>query len=88
MRRLPVYFLLDISESMVGEPIRQVEEGLTTIVRELRSDPYALETVWLSIIGFAGKPMRITPLMELPAQNYLSWVITFINQDFRSALFF
>lgn len=65
MRRLPVYFLLDISESMVGEPIRQVEEGLTTIVRELRSDPYALETVWLSIIGFAGKPMRITPLMDL-----------------------
>lgn len=65
MRRLPVYFLLDVSESMVGEPIEQVEEGLATIIKELRSDPYALETVWLSIIAFAGKTKRITPLTDL-----------------------
>lgn len=65
MRRLPVYFLIDLSESMVGEPLFHVEDGMATIVKELRSDPYALETVWLSIIGFAGKPKRITPLVEL-----------------------
>ena len=65
MRRLPVYFLIDLSESMIGEPLYQVEEGIATIVKELRTDPYALETVWLSIIGFAGKPKRITPLVDL-----------------------
>ena len=27
MRRLPVYFLLDVSESMVGEPLEQVQDG-------------------------------------------------------------
>ena len=28
MRRLPIYFLIDVSESMVGEPIKQVENGM------------------------------------------------------------
>ena len=31
MRRLPIYFLIDVSESMVGEPIEQVQEGIATI---------------------------------------------------------
>ena len=55
MRRLPVYFLVDVSESMVGEPIRQVQDGMRMIVQELRTDPYALETAYISVIAFAGK---------------------------------
>lgn len=27
MRRLPIYFLVDVSESMVGTPIEQVQRG-------------------------------------------------------------
>jgi uncharacterized protein YegL len=65
MRRLPVYFLIDVSESMVGEPLEQVEEGIATIIKELRTDPYALETVYLSIIAFAGKARKITSMVEL-----------------------
>lgn len=65
MRRLPIYFLIDISESMVGEPIEQVQEGIASIVTELKTDPYALETVWISIIGFAGKSCVITPLQDI-----------------------
>lgn len=65
MRRLPIYFLIDVSESMIGEPIEQVESGMAGVINELRSDPYALETVWLSIIAFAGKAKKITPMMEL-----------------------
>ena len=48
MRRLPIYFLVDVSESMVGEPIQQVEDGMRTIIQELRTDPYALETAYVS----------------------------------------
>ena len=48
MRRLPIYFLVDVSESMVGEPIQQVEDGMRTIIQELRTDPYALETACVS----------------------------------------
>ena len=65
MRRLPIYFLIDVSESMVGDPIRQVQDGMATIVRELRTDPYALETVFISIIAFAGKTKKLSPLTEL-----------------------
>ena len=65
MRRLPVYFLVDVSESMVGAPIQQVQDGMRMIVQELRTDPYALETAFISIIAFAGKAKCISPLTEL-----------------------
>lgn len=65
MRRLPIYFLLDVSESMAGDPIEQVQEGIATIIKELKTDPHALETVWISIIGFAGKSKTITPLQDV-----------------------
>lgn len=65
MRRLPIYFLIDTSESMVGTPIEQVQEGMRTIIQSLRVDPYALETVFISIIVFAGKAKVLSPLTEL-----------------------
>ena len=65
MRRLPIYFLIDISESMVGEPIQQVEEGLAAIIQALKTDPHALETVFVSIIVFAGQPRTLVPLQEI-----------------------
>ena len=65
MRRLPIYFLVDVSESMVGEPIEQVQNGMRTIIQELRVDPYALETAFVSIIAFAGKVTSLSPLTEL-----------------------
>jgi uncharacterized protein YegL len=65
MRRLPVYFLIDVSESMVGEPIQQVEEGLGQIIQALKTDPYAIETAWISIIVFAGQAKTLVPLQEI-----------------------
>lgn len=65
MRRLPIYFLLDVSESMVGDNLRQLQQGLDQLVTKLRTDPHALETVYLSAIVFAGKPRTLTPLTEL-----------------------
>lgn len=65
MRRLPIYFLIDVSESMVGTPVSRVQDGMRTIIQSLRVDPYALETVFVSIIAFAGKAVRLSPLTEL-----------------------
>lgn len=65
MRRLPIYFLIDVSESMVGEPIQQVEEGIATIVQALKTDPVAMETVFVSIIVFAGQAKTVVPLQEI-----------------------
>ena len=67
MRRLPVYLLLDTSGSMYGEPIEAVKNGVQTLLSTLRSDPYALETAYLSIITFNSTAQQITPLTELSA---------------------
>jgi uncharacterized protein YegL len=50
---------------MVGEPIQQVEEGLATIIQALKTDPHALETVFVSILVFAGQPKTLVPLQEI-----------------------
>ena len=65
MRRLPVYILIDTSGSMFGEPIEAVKVGLNDMVATLRQDPYALETVWVSIITFDREVRQIVPLTAL-----------------------
>jgi uncharacterized protein YegL len=65
MRRLPVYILLDTSGSMKGEPIESVKVGLETMVASLRQDPFALESVHISIITFDREVKQIVPLTEL-----------------------
>ncbi len=68
VRRLPVYILLDTSGSMRGEPIHSVNVGLQSMLSALRQDPYALESVHLSIITFdveAREYLPLTPLDEV-----------------------
>lgn len=65
MRRLPIFFLLDVSESMAGENLRQLQSGIESLTRKLKTDPHALETVYLSTIVFAGKAKTLNTLTEL-----------------------
>lgn len=65
MRRLPVYLVLDTSSSMYGEPIEAVKNGVQTLISTLRSDPYALETAFISIITFNTNAQQVTSLTEL-----------------------
>ena len=65
MRRLPVYFLLDTSGSMYGEPIQALNNALSGMINSLRSDPQALDSLWLSIITFDREVKEIVPLTEL-----------------------
>lgn len=65
MRRLPVYLLLDCSESMIGESLAGVQAGAEMLMKSLRSDPHALETVWLSCITFDSEARLVFPLSEL-----------------------
>lgn len=67
MRRLPIFFLVDVSESMVGESLYKLEEGIGAIAKTLRQDPHALETAFLSVIVFAGKVRTMIQLTELGA---------------------
>lgn len=65
MRRLPVYLLLDTSGSMRGERIEAVKNGLQVLVSKLRQDPFALESVWISIITFDREVKQLMPLTSL-----------------------
>lgn len=65
MRRLPVYLVLDVSGSMLGEPIEAVRTGLQNLLAALRQDPYALESAWLSVITFSEQAQQVVPLTEL-----------------------
>lgn len=67
MRRLPIYLLLDCSESMAGEPFTAMQRGLGDLLAALRSDPYALESVYVSVITFANSANMALPLTELTA---------------------
>jgi len=64
-RRLPVYIVVDSSESMVGEPISSVTAGISSLMDALRGNPQALETVWLSVMSFSGKAKQLCPLTEI-----------------------
>lgn len=66
-RRLPVYLVLDTSGSMSGEPIEAVRQGVKALVADLRSDPQALESAFLSVITFANSAYQTCPLTELMA---------------------
>jgi len=64
-RQLPVYLLIDSSGSMNGEAINSVNEGLRAMLNALRQDPYALETVKLSLITFDREIKEIFPLTSV-----------------------
>ncbi len=65
VRRLPIFFVLDCSESMIGDNLNKMNDGLQMIVNDLKKDPHALETVWISVIAFAGVAKTIVNLVEI-----------------------
>ena len=50
---------------MRGEPIESVKVGLETMLSSLRQDPFALESVSISIITFDREVKQILPLTPL-----------------------
>lgn len=64
-RRLPVYLVLDTSGSMSGDPIEAVNQGVKALIAELKTQPYAIETAYLSVITFDSSAKQIIPLTEV-----------------------
>jgi len=64
-RRLPIYLLIDTSESMAGEPFDAVKAGLASMMGELRSNPMAMETAVISLITFASHAQQAVPLTDV-----------------------
>lgn len=64
-RRLLTYICIDTSGSMRGEPIEAVNAGLRALMSSLRQNPYALESVHLSIITFDSQIKTVLPITPL-----------------------
>lgn len=72
---------------MKGEPIHSVNVGLQSMLSALRQDPYALESVYISIITFdieARVYLSLTPLEEIqiPEIEVPSSGATFMGANF------
>lgn len=50
---------------MYGEPIQALNNALSGMVNTLRTDPQALDSLWLSFITFDREVKEIMPLTEL-----------------------
>ena len=57
--------LIDTSGSMRGEPIESVKVGIESMLASLRSEPYALDTVCISIITYDREVKVLAPLTPL-----------------------
>lgn len=61
---LPLYFVADESMSM-APCIRQLNDGLTSLLGSLQSEPFAASKVRLSVIGFAEEAVTYLRLADL-----------------------
>ena len=73
-RRMLVYFLLDTSGSMRGEPIHALNNGFNGLINMLRMDPLAMDSLYISVITFDREVKNLVPLIDLA--NYQPIEIT------------
>jgi len=66
-RRLPVYLLLDTSGSMAGAPIEAVNQGIALLSNQLKKNPTAIDTAYISVITFDSEAKVVVPLTEIMA---------------------
>jgi len=63
--KCPVVLLLDTSGSMRGNPIKELNEGVNLLIKELLNDPEAKQRVEIAIITFGGT-VQIVQDFKLP----------------------
>ena len=64
-RRLLAYFLLDTSGSMSGEPIQALNNGFYGLINMLRTDPQAMDSLYISVITFDREVHNLISLVDL-----------------------
>ena len=61
----PFYLCLDVSQSMAGEPINQVNAELPEVRGSVGQDPTVAEVVRLGIVTFSDTARTVLPLSDL-----------------------
>ncbi len=68
-RRLPIYLLLHVSDSMTGAPIQAVNAGVNLLYNELIKNRSAVEMVHIAVIAFDSQAKIVVPLIPLTQFN-------------------
>lgn len=65
MRRLPVFVCVDVSESMAGNAITAMHDGMLMLLQALKKDPMVIEIGAMSVLSFGGKAKVEVPLSSV-----------------------
>lgn len=68
-QRVPCILLLDVSGSMVGEPIEQLNNALQLFKQELAADALASKRAEVSVITFADEPILVHDFARVDSLN-------------------
>lgn len=71
-QRLPCVLVLDLSSSMGGEAIQQLNAGLRQFEDDLRSDPIASQRVQVLIVTFSGEDAVDVPIDWTDAGDFIA----------------
>ena len=64
MKRLPLYLLIDVSESM-NDAVPTVQNALCKLMSAIECDPELIERTFISVITFSDKTEQIIPLTDI-----------------------
>lgn len=65
MARLPITLVLDVSGSMAGKPLEELNKGLVTFFTSLQDNPIASRSAEVSITFFADEPELVLDFTSL-----------------------
>jgi uncharacterized protein YegL len=67
--RVPICLVLDVSGSMAGEPIRELNEGVRLFFDAIRADDVALYAAEICIVTFGASVTKVLDFMSVEHQS-------------------
>ena len=92
--RVPICVLLDVSDSMKGDPIRELNEGLKAFIEEILSDDMTRYSADIAILTFGGIVTKVfdfgsiedqeVPEFKATAYLHFTYLEIFFSNRFKS----
>ena len=87
--RCPCVLLLDTSASMAGQPIQELNDGLSAYFDELLADPVAAKRVEVAVVTFGGSvevPLDFALVEGVARPNLVAQGVTPMGRGIQTAL--